>query len=97
MKNETRLYGPRLSGARLDAERGLIEPRLTGARLSALVQAALVYKVLVYQEWIRSVDPPPQFGQIYDIYLGKRQHISLTNCVTERNKYPSTRDTFRVG
>ncbi len=28
------------------AERRLIEPRLTGARLSALV-----YKVLVYQEW----------------------------------------------
>ena len=24
----------------------------------------------------------PQFGQIYDIYSGKRQHICLTNCVT---------------
>ena len=24
------------------------------------------------------------------IYSGKRQHICLTNCVTERNKYPST-------
>ena len=36
------------------AERRLIEPLLTGARLSALVQAALVYKVLVYQEWIRA-------------------------------------------
>ena len=23
----------------------------------------------------------PQFGQIYDIYSGKRQHICLTNCV----------------
>ncbi len=34
-------------------ERRLIEPCLTGARLCALVQAALVYKVLVYQEWIR--------------------------------------------
>ena len=33
------------------AERRLIEPHLTGARLSALVQEALVYKVLVYQEW----------------------------------------------
>ena len=35
-----------------------------------------------------AVDPPiraditPQFGQIYDIYSGKRQHICLTNCVT---------------
>ena len=26
----------------------------------------------------------------YDIYSGKRQHICLTNCVTERNKYAST-------
>ena len=33
------------------AERRLIEPRPTGARLSALVQAALVYMVLVYTEW----------------------------------------------
>ena len=32
------------------AERRLIEPRPTGARLSALVQAALVYAVLVYTE-----------------------------------------------
>ena len=24
----------------------------------------------------------PQFGQIYDIYSGKIQHICLTNCVT---------------
>ena len=24
----------------------------------------------------------PQFGQIYDIYSGKRQDICLTNCVT---------------
>ena len=34
------------------AERRLIEPRPTGARLSALAQAALVYTVLVYTEWI---------------------------------------------
>ena len=34
------------------AERRLIEPRLTGACLNALVQAALVYTVLVYTEWI---------------------------------------------
>ena len=33
------------------AERRLIEPRPTGARLNALVQAALVYMVLVYTEW----------------------------------------------
>ena len=26
----------------------------------------------------------------YDIYSGKRQHICLSNCVTERNKYAST-------
>ena len=26
----------------------------------------------------------------YNIYLGKRQRICLTNCVTERHKYPST-------
>ena len=39
--------------AHVYAERRLIEPRLTGARLSPLVQAALVCKVLVYQEWIR--------------------------------------------
>ena len=31
----------------------VIEPRITGARLSTLAQAALVYKVLVYKEWIR--------------------------------------------
>ena len=35
------------------AEHRLIEPRLTGARLSALV-----YKVLVYQEWIRRITQP---------------------------------------
>ena len=26
----------------------------------------------------------PQFGQIYDIYSGKKQHICLTNCVTPK-------------
>ena len=26
----------------------------------------------------------------YDIYSGKKQHICLNNCVTERNKYAST-------
>ena len=30
---------------------------------------------------------PQKFGQIRHLF-GTRQHICLTNCVTERNKYP---------
>ena len=30
--------------------------------------------------------PPPRNSGSYDIYSGKKQHICLTNCVTERNK-----------
>ena len=35
---------------------------------------------------------PKNWGGYDMIYSGKRQHlhICLTNCVTERNKYPST-------
>ena len=31
---------------------------------------------------VRGGQLTPQFGQIYDIYSGKRQDICLTNCVT---------------
>ena len=41
-------------------------------------------------------ESPPNSGT-FDIYSGKRRHSCLTNWVTERNKYPSTWDTFRVG
>ena len=33
---------------------------------------------------------------MYDVYSGKRQHICVTNCVTEWNKYPATWDTTRA-
>ena len=39
----------------------------------------------------------PQFGQIYDIYSGKKQDICLTNCVTPNGTSQSIYLTYISG
>ena len=61
----------------------MIEPRLTGARLSALVQEALVYKVLVYQEWHREdYIHAPVSGYDVDTFIISVSHtLNIIQCV----------------